>query len=144
MPLLTTRVPSLHLSGPTIEVLITPSSALRKILEEGKKAVPQPVKKIMLIDTGASASAIKVGIAKDLNLKPHGTINIATASHHNVVCPTYDVDIVFKLHKVVVQNVHVFESNFEGQTIDGLIGRDILNQGMLIYTGYDNSFTLGF
>lgn len=144
MPLLTTRIPSLQISGPMIEVLVTPSSALRKIFEEKKMAIPQAVKKIMLIDTGASASAIKTGIAKDLKLTPHGTINIATASHHNVICVTYDVDIVFQLHKVTVQNVRVFESSFEGQTIDGLIGRDILCQGILVYTGYDNSFTLGF
>ena len=144
MPLLTTRVPSLQSSGPTIEVLVTISSVARVALEARNQKVPQSVKKLMLIDTGASASAIKVGIAKELNLTPHGTINIATASHHNVVCATYDVDLVFQLHKVVVQNVRVFESNFEGQTIDGLIGRDILGQGILIYTGYDNSFTLGF
>lgn len=144
MPLLTTRAPNLQSSGPIVEVFVTISSIARKVLEDRKHNIPKPVKKIMLIDTGASASAIKVGIAKELNLISHGTISIATASHHNVICATYDVDIVFEIHKVTVQNVRVFESKFEGQTIDGLIGRDILAQGMFIYTGYDNSFTLGF
>lgn len=144
MPLLTAKVPNLQASGPVIEVLIALSTTLRKILEEQKQPIPQPVKKIMLIDTGASASAIKTGIARDLDLTPHGTITISTASHRDVVCPTYDVDIIFQLQRVIVPNVRVFESNFEEQAIDGLIGRDILSRGILVYTGYDNSFTLGF
>jgi predicted aspartyl protease len=144
MPLLTTTTSNLRTSGPIIEVLISPSQALRRILEEKQQLVPQPLQKIMLIDTGASASAIKTGIAKELNLRPHGTITISTASHKSVICLTYDVDITFKIQKVAVLNVRVFESNFEGQPIDGLIGRDILSQGLLIYNGYDNAFTIGF
>lgn len=144
MPLLTTRVPALATSGPIIEVQIAPSQALRKVLEEQKHQIPQPIKKIMLIDTGASASAIKTGIARDLNLTAHGTITISTASHREVVCPVYDVDLIFPIQRVVVPNIRVFETTFEGQPIDGLIGRDILGRGILIYTGYDNSFTLGF
>lgn len=98
----------------------------------------------MLIDTGASASAIKIGIARELNLTPHGTITISTTSHRSVVCATFDIDLIFPRQKVGAQNVRVFESNFQGQPIDGLIGRDILGKGILIYSGYDNSFILGF
>lgn len=144
MPSLTARLPNLQQTGPLIEVLISPSSALRAILEAGGKSIPQPVRKMMLIDTGASASAIKTGIARELGLTPHGTISISTASHKSHVCLTYDVDLIFSIQRVGVQNVRVFETKFEGQNIDGLIGRDVLRLGVLIYNGYDQSFTLSF
>jgi len=31
-----------------------------------------------------------------------------------------------------------------GQPIQCLIGRDVLQQGVFIYTGHDNAFTLSF
>lgn len=66
MPSLTTRLPNLQQTGPLIEVFVSPSSALKEVLEKENKNIPQPVKKMMLIDTGASVSAIKKGIAKEL------------------------------------------------------------------------------
>lgn len=144
MPSLTTRLLNLQQTGPLIEVFISPSLALRTVLEKGNKPIPQPIKKMMLIDTGASASAIKTGIAKELGLTPHGTISISTASHKSHVCLTYDIDLIFSIQRVGVQNIRVFETKFEGQNIDGLIGRDVLRLGVLIYNGYDQSFTLSF
>lgn len=38
----------------------------------------------------------------------------------------------------------VIEAPLQGQHIQGLIGRDILAHGVLIYTGYANQFTLSF
>ncbi|MDI6592044.1 MAG: hypothetical protein QME61_03900 [Patescibacteria group bacterium] len=44
----------------------------------------------------------------------------------------------------MIGNVRVIEGIFEGQNIDGLIGRDILKLGLFVYTGYDISFTIAF
>lgn len=144
MPSLTTRVPDLQHIGPVVEALIGPSSVLREALQKENKEIPQPVSARMLIDTGASVSAIKRGIATQLGLKAHGITKISTPSNGAYQCPLYDVDIIFPVHHLVIGNVRVIESAFEGQNIDGLIGRDVLKLGLLIYTGYDNSFTIAF
>jgi len=90
----------------------------------------------MLVDsaTGASVSAIKAGIATQLGLKSHGITKIATPSDGAHQCPLYDIDILFPVHQLVTKNVRVIESAFEGQNIDGLIGRDILKLGLMVYT----------
>lgn len=144
MPSLTARIPDLQYVGPVVGVQIGPSSALRKALQERNGSIPQPVEAKMLIDTGASLSAIKEGIASHLGLKAHGITKIATPSDGSYQCSLYDVDILFPVHHLVVPNVRVIESAFEKQNIDGLIGRDILKIGLLVYTGYDNSFTIAF
>jgi hypothetical protein len=36
------------------------------------------------------------------------------------------------------------EAPLQGQHIQCLIGRDVLKNAVLIYTGHDNSFTLSF
>jgi predicted aspartyl protease len=144
MPSLTARLPDLQRIGPVVEVLISPSSILKEILQKEGKEIPRPVLARMLIDTGASISAIKKGIATQLGLKPHGITKIATPSNGAFQCPLYDIDILFPIHHMVITNVRVIEAIFEGQNIDGLIGRDILKLGLFIYTGYDNSFSIAF
>ncbi|MBM4177238.1 aspartyl protease family protein [Candidatus Gribaldobacteria bacterium] len=147
MPSLTTRLADLQRLGPIIEVMVIPSRALREAILKDKKQIPgepQSVRLTMLIDTGASVSAIKKGVAQKLNLEPHGITRIATPSHKEFECPLYDVDLLFPNHKIAVANITAIESEFEGQAIDGLIGRDVLKNGLMIYSGYDNSFTLAF
>lgn len=144
MPSLTVRIPDLHHRGAIIEILIAPSSALREALQKEKEEIPKPIPARMLIDTGASISAIKKGFADKLRLKLHDITKIATPSNGAYECPLYDVDILFPVHQIIIKNVGVIEATFEGQDIDGLIGRDILKLGLLVYTGYDNSFTIAF
>jgi predicted aspartyl protease len=144
MPSLTTRVPDLQRIGPVVEALVGSSSVLKEALQKEKKEIPRPVAVRMLIDTGAAVSAVKKGIAAQLRLKPHGITKIATPSNGAFQCPLYDVDILFPAHHIVIGNVRVIEGIFEGQNIDGLIGRDILKLGLFVYTGYDNSFTIAF
>lgn len=144
MPSLTTKVPDLQHTGPVLEVFIGPSSVLKGFLEKERKVIPQPVPVRMLIDTGASVSAIKRGIASQLGLKPHGLTKISTPSDGAFQCPLFDVDIFFPIHRMAVGNVRIIEAVLEGQNIDGLIGRDVLKLGLLVYTGYDSSFTIAF
>ncbi len=45
---------------------------------------------------------------------------------------------------VMVHNAVAIEAPLAGQHIQCLIGRDILQHGVLIYVGYMNQFTLSF
>jgi len=40
--------------------------------------------------------------------------------------------------------ITVIDVPLEGQVIQGLIGRDVLAHGILIYSGYTNTFSLSF
>lgn len=61
-------------------------------------------------------------------------------------CTTYDVSlsIVHKTSQLFLDDLPIFESDFSGQGIDGLLGRDVLASCLLIYDGPGQSFTLAF
>ncbi|MBI5794382.1 retroviral-like aspartic protease family protein [Candidatus Uhrbacteria bacterium] len=133
--------PDLRQSGPTIEVYVSPSLALRTELEKNAETFTKRVKKIFLIDTGASSTLMKTGVAEELGLIPKGQIGVHTPTSQNFSCYTYDIDLILPNH-IVFQNLFVCEAPLSGQNIDGLLGRDILERGIFIYTGYANQFTL--
>jgi hypothetical protein len=43
-----------------------------------------------------------------------------------------------------LEAVPVTASSFAGQAIDGLIGRDIIDRGLLVYNGQIGHFTLAY
>lgn len=123
----------LHIAVPQqVELLLT---------EQGQP-VPAPVPAAMMIDTGASNSVIQTGIAQQLGLQPVGTVGINTPSSENVQCLQYLVRLL--LPKGLVAVVLATEAPLNGQNIQGLIGRDLLQHGVLVYLGTENQFTLSF
>ena len=138
----TQRIPNLQQVGPVIEVILTPSVPF--IQEMGiSPSSTKAVKILAMIDTGATGTVISKGLAATLGINPVGTILINTPSHTNVSCYQFDVQIVFP-NNVNIASIVVTEASLQGQHIQCLIGRDVLKHGVLIYTGYDNSFTLSF
>ena len=95
-----------------------------------------------MIDTGATGSVIRQGVATQLALKPVGVANINTASSSNVRCYKYAVRLIFP-NNVAVEAI-VIEAPLMGQSIQALICRDILARGVLVYIGYMNLFSLSF
>jgi len=83
------------------------------------------------------------GLASTLGINPVGTTLINTPSSTNVTCLQFDVQLVFP-NNVTISSIVATEAPLQGQHIQCLIGRDVLQNGVLIYTGYDNSFTLSF
>ena len=142
MPSLTQRIPNLHKVGPVIEVILTPSVNFLKQLNISPSAA-KTVKLSAMVDTGATGTVISQGIAALLGINPVGTTLISTPSSTNVRCNQFDVQIVFP-NNVRFQSIVITEAPLQGQHIQCLIGRNILQHGILIYNGCDNSFTLSF
>jgi len=142
MPSFIQRISNLQQVGPVVDLLITPSIVYLQALGLPSTNV-KAVKVLGLIDTGASETVISEGIAEKLGIKPVSTTNINTPSSTNVLCCQYDVQLIFQKN-VNVASIVVTEAPLKGQHIQCLIGRDILAHSVLIYTGYDNSFTLSF
>ena len=86
---------------------------------------------------------ISQGLVATLGIQPVGTTYINTPSSTNVLCHQYDVQLVFN-NQVNIGSIVITEAPLQGQHIQCLIGRDVLQHGLLVYTGYDNSFSLSF
>lgn len=142
MPSFTQRLPNLQEFGPVIEVTLMPSVPFIQTTGATASAA-KAIKVLAMIDTGASGTVISRGLAALLEINPVGTTLINTPSSTDVSCLQFDVQLIFPNH-VIVQSIVVTEAPLQGQHIQCLIGRDVLQHGVLIYTGYDNSFTLSF
>ena len=144
MPSLSIELPDLRHSGPLLEILLAPSKPVRDLLNQSGQPALQPTRCIALIDTGASGTVIRSGLAATLNLQPRGSVNIATPSCTAHPCDTFDVAMFFPGHRVGIELLTVIEAPLSGQNIECLIGRDVLKSSIFIYEGYSNRFVLSF
>lgn len=98
-----------------------------------------------MVDTGASGTVIAPAILAQLGLQPVGVTNMSTPSTTAPVqARLFNVDLTFLTNNVAVQGVVAIEAPLGGQHIQCLVGRDILQHGVLVYIGYINQFTLSF
>jgi predicted aspartyl protease len=144
MPAITNRFQNLAMSGAQVAVSVGVSSRYVEALSIGPEAAPRPVDGLALIDTGATFTVIRAGLADALGLRPVGEQSIATASSDSVLCNQYEVNLIFTAQRVGFQNLVVIEAPIIPQPVVCLIGRDVLRLGVFVYIGYDNSFTLAF
>lgn len=142
MPSFTQRIPNLQQVGPVIEIMLTPSVPFMQVMGINPTAT-KVIKLAAMIDTGATGTVISQGFATMLGISPIGTTFINTPSSTNVSCYQFDMQLIFP-NNINIPSIVVTEAPLQGQHIQCLIGRDILQHSVLIYTGYDNSFTLSF
>ena len=143
MPCVSYRRPNLVREGPTISVIVRPSTAFLSASKEGEGAPEVPsVRSLMLVDTGASGSAVDHEVIAMLGLQPTGAISIATPSHDHHDVLTYDIDLIIEENQFHLPDVPVFATGLKNQGISGLIGRDVLKHMLLVYNGYSGDFTL--
>lgn len=142
MPSFTSQVPNLQAVGPVVEIKIAVGTAVEAALRKTGSQAPNPVTAVAMIDTGATSSVIRLGLAAQLGLNPVGVTYINTPSSTNVACYEYLVRLVFP-NNVVVEAT-VLEAPLQGQHIQCLIGRDVLAHGVFVYIGYGNLFSLSF
>jgi predicted aspartyl protease len=138
---------SLQRDGAILPIGIGVSEERKKILESDGLPVGVPIHVRGLIDTGASGTCVDERILKKLGLTPSGSVSIHTPSTKGVAVDVdqYDVSIVlFDQHEQNLSfgTIPVIESTFDDCEI--LIGRDILQQVLLIYDGIAGQFTVAF
>jgi hypothetical protein len=137
-------------NGPLIDVVVMASRSLQTALQAAGKPVPEPVMARLLIDTGASHTCIDPSVLNKLNLSPRGMAAIHTPSTQGTACqvPQYDVGIVIPLGQPgrvqYFAAMPVIASSLSGQGIQGLLGRDILRQGLFTFNGAAGVHLLGF
>jgi predicted aspartyl protease len=142
VPSFTSQVSNLQAVGPIVELRIAVGAAVESALRKAGTALPGPVPAVAMIDTGATGTVIRQGLAAQLGLNPVGVTHISTPSSTNVACYEYVVRLLFP-NNVLVETT-VLEAPLQGQHIQCLIGRDVLAHGVLVYIGYGNLFSLSF
>ncbi len=137
--------------GPVVQVHIGPSHPRIQALEAAEMAVPAAIVANLLIDTGASMTALNSVIPKRLGLLPTGLVPVHTPSTSGgtIDFEVFDVGLVFASthagsphHIVRALPVTANGNAFHG--FDGLLGRDVLAHARLIYSGFDQIFLLSF
>lgn len=143
MPALTGR-PSAW--GPMVDVKIMQSLQLAEALRKRGKPAAVPTTCLALLDTGASSSALDYRLVASLGLMFHGSVTVHTPSTgpNVVVRNTYDACFVFDESgpDPLVATVAVIETDFTGQGMLALIGRDILDLCTFVYDGRGGTFRL--
>lgn len=134
--------------GPIIRLLIGASEPRLAALREAGRSLPNPVVVSMLIDTGASCTAIDERALAPLGLTPTGSTQVSTPTTGTApeARLTYDVGVMLYHtdNSRLFNSVPVIATDFGAQGIDGLFGRDLLASCLLVYDGATGNFSLAF
>jgi hypothetical protein len=113
--------------GPLLNIIVSVSAPRAAALTAAGKPTPTPPVAKVLVDTGASQTAIDSAILTKLALSPTGVAPIHTPSTGGVPhsASLYDVGIVIPGHTpgTIVHSIPaipVFDGDFQSQGIDGL------------------------
>jgi len=142
MPSFSVQSPNLAATGPVFNMRLWVPPKLEEVLNADNKEIPTQVDVMAMIDTGATSTVIQEGLAVKLGIKPLDTEMINTPTTDGHECYKYHVRLLFP--NGVVAEVVAIEAPLVNQHIQLLIGRDVLTQGVLVYTGFTNSFSLSF
>jgi predicted aspartyl protease len=132
----------LALKGPTIQVTVSVHRSIAQQLLQQGAPLPQPIAGRALIDTGASATCIDEGIAKQLGLPVVDTVQVATPSHASVQQNVYPAFIEVVGSSLVIDAPRAIGAALAAQDLLLLIGRDLLQFCVLHYNGTTGQITL--
>jgi hypothetical protein len=137
-------------NGAIITVGFLVSAPRQEALKKAGQPVPRPVVVPCLVDTGASSTCVDPTVIQQLQIPPSGTVPIHTPSTGGTpcVCNQFDVGVGIVMDNGEIHLpgmiIPVIESNLKDQGIQALLGRDILEQSVLIYDGRRRLLTLAF
>lgn len=136
-------------SGPILICFLSASSPKEAALRDAGLPIPPAQIANILIDTGASHTVIDSRFVGLLGLDQTGVLPTHTPTTGTIPIdlPTYGVSISFAgianaIHTLPAHSVSA--SDFSGQGIDGLLGRDVLASARLTYSGPDSTYYLSF
>ena len=138
----TFHLPFLRENGPTCSIVLKPSDPTIEKLKLEKHNVPS-IKVLALIDTGASSTAISQNVVEKLKLIPRGTAKVYTSNKTAEMRNEFDIALEFDTDSYL-PILKVLSANLQDHSIDCLIGRDVLQYGLLIYNGVEKQVTLSF
>jgi predicted aspartyl protease len=150
MPTLTLPTEAQH--GAVVSASFMVTAPHRDALRRAGKQVPEPMVVRCLIDTGARGTCLDRSVIQSLGIPPSGTVLVHTSSTGPIPvrCNQFAVAVGIvmdndRVHYPVKGGiVLVTEMDLSHHNIQGLIGRDVLDQGIFVYDGVHRTLTLAF
>lgn len=130
--------------GPLLQCEIRVDVDRAAALTAAGTPVPQATPGKILIDTGASATCVDLSILLALGITPIGQTQVLTPNGP-AVQQIFPCGIAFPGAGLPsLERVFVLGSNLSGQSIIGLLGRDVLGTGLLVYDGVAGHWSIAF
>lgn len=102
---------------------------------------------MLLVDTGPDITCIAPDVAQAIGMRSMGKRNVSVPTGFSTA-NTYHADIgipfgdtIGKVETLVISNVTVMDFLGAHSQYKGLLGRDIINLGLLSIAGWDKRFT---
>jgi len=129
-------------NGPLIPVTITLSDESLRAYRERGEPIPEAVRGLALIDTGASATCFDEASARKAGLPAAGVTKMASVSHRDHEAPVFagkisTPTIAIDVKKGAGANLATFNSE-----LVALIGRDVLSSAIFVYNGPEGHFSI--
>jgi predicted aspartyl protease len=113
-------------------------------LQASGRAIPPGVSGILLVDTGAGMTAIDESILADLGI-PSITDTRVFTPMGSAIQSVYSCSLEFPGSNLPpARSLFVLGADLGSQGIVGLLGRDVLEQAVLVYNGTAGGWTLAF
>jgi hypothetical protein len=139
---------SIQEDGLIVTVGIAWSTARAEVLKRAGTPPVGPIWVTALLDTGASCSVIDSTVVGALKLIQAGTVEAQTPTFDGATqtLNLYDVCLAFAKPeiKIMSMNLPVAEARLANQGFLALIGRDVLQQCLLVYNGPMKTFSISF
>lgn len=136
-------------SGAVVEVQLGISELRRAAMRRAGVTPPSPIPVYFLIDTGASCSWVDEMHMRSLNLEPQSWHHAHNLSSKGVAqaFSAYEVSLV--LGGVATENSRRFNlmiggASFNNQPVEGVLGRDVLNQCILGWRGLAGTLRIDY
>lgn len=148
-------MPAIHANiaaggGPLVIAHIGVSIPRMQALIAAGHTAPNPITGTFLIDTGASGTCVDDTFISQLGLQPTGRVAIMTPStgggvHH---CDQFDISLFIPGNSAgqghLIGALPIIATHLKNQGIDGLIGRDVIDECTFVYNGTAKMFTLAY
>lgn len=133
----------LELNGPVIEIEVRVHPLVAANLKQKGAAVPDPIKGIALIDSGAEVTAIDIAVAEQLKLPRTGKVKVVgiggESEGYTSACSIFIPGLPLTTS---ASRAHCHDLTKTGRNIIALIGRDILKMMTFFYDGINGQMRL--
>ena len=129
-------------SGPVLRVSLRPPPSRIAYLVGAGRPPPTPVSGLALVDTGADATCVDRRVAERARLGFVGETRMTSATHDGEIVPLYSGRLAIDGLARDIELETICGLNLEPQGLVAVIGRDILEECVLVYNGPDGSFSL--
>lgn len=136
-------------SGPILDVWLAVSAPRRRVMVANGKHPASAMKLQFIIDTGADTSMVADQHMRSLGIGPRGSREILTATSEArpTACDTYDVELSLKTlgdAPFVMPALEILGRPLFNLSVDGMLGRDVLDHLVLMVDGPRRRFRVDY